>query len=126
MTQPTRRQRVKIVPSVSSIDNGKVLSVVNGAWAAATPSGGSGDSSDAVLYTQQSLDNTQKTQARANIGAGYSNVSVDAVNNLMMVSDARTGSIEQYFLGAPVPMVTASDNGKILKVVNGQWAAVTE
>lgn len=51
--------------------------------------------SNAVLKTSQSLTSAEKAQVRTNIG----------------VADL-------------VPNVTATDNGKFLRVVNGKWTAV--
>lgn len=61
----------------------------------------------------QLLSDKQKKQARDNIGAGISNFS-GSYNDLT----DKPANIE-------VPSVTTSDNGKILQVVNGAWAAVT-
>lgn len=61
----------------------------------ATISGGG--SADAVLYTAQTLTSAQKTQARSNIGAGKSTVTVS--NSVMTIVDADTGSQTAYPIG---------------------------
>ena len=42
-------------------------------------------------------------------------------------TDANTNAAAtvEYVLGKALPAVTAADNGKILKVVNGAWQAVS-
>ena len=55
-----------------------------------------------MKFTDQELTEEQKTQARKNIDA----ISFDDALKVL-------------------PSVTASDNGKFLRVVNGSWAAAT-
>lgn len=54
-------------PNPDGSDNGKVPTVDGTSWALKTPTGGG--SSDAVLYTPQTLTDEQKKQARENVGA---------------------------------------------------------
>lgn len=54
------------VPVGDSTDNGKVPTINGAAWELKAPTGGS---SDAVLYTQQTLTSPQQIQARKNIDA---------------------------------------------------------
>lgn len=55
------------VPNSDGSDSGKVPTVDGTSWALKTPSGGG--SSDAVLYTPQTLTDEQKKQARENVEA---------------------------------------------------------
>lgn len=84
-----------------------------------------GGSTDAVLYTAQTLTSAQKRQARSNIGAGKSTVTVS--NSVMTIVDADTGSQNAYPIGGTgdLPAVSTADNGKFLRVVSGAWAAAT-
>lgn len=65
----------KSLPETSTSDSGKALVVgADGKYAL-----GEAGAKDAVLYTPQTLTEEQKAQARANIGAGDSEVSADKI-----------------------------------------------
>lgn len=68
-----------------------------------------GGSADAVLYTAQTLTSAQKTQARSNIGAGKSSVSVN--NNIMTIVDEASGNQNAYPLGGSsvIPVIEVDD-----------------
>lgn len=59
--------------------------------------GGGGGTANAVLYTAQNLNTTQKRQARQNIGT--TDVSVNANTRVMTISDRESGAIASYPLG---------------------------
>lgn len=77
----------------------------------------------AVKYSvAQNLNDTHKSQARQNIGAGTLtgvtfNGSAASVSNGIA---AITAAVPEG-----LPTVSSSDNGKILQVVNGSWTLVT-
>lgn len=58
--------------------------------------GGGGGNPNAVLYVQQSLTNSQKTQARQNIAAGKSTVSYNDNTGILTIIDADTGTPNAY------------------------------
>lgn len=70
-------------------------------------SGGGSNTIAAVLYTEQTLTEEQKAQARENIGAAAKGE-----------SDSGEGA-------SGLPAVTEEDNDKILQVVDGAWAVVS-
>lgn len=68
----------------------------------------------AVSYNAQTLTDAQKSQARANIGAGISDVKTwEDIDGTLPVTKGG------------VPSSTSSDNGKVLRVVDGaaSWVA---
>lgn len=88
-----------LLPAVTAADNGKVLSVVSGAWSAEDmPTGG-----------------TDMGITGATVGQIAKITSVDA-------SGVPT-AWAPVDMPAGVPSVTADDNGKFLRVVSGAWAA---
>ena len=93
-----------------------------------------GGTADAVTYTPQTLTEAQQAQARTNIGA-YTKptsgipksdladdvqTSLDKADTAVNSVNGKTGAVEVR----EVPSVTASDNGKFLRVVSGAWTAV--
>ena len=83
-----------VLPHVSSADNGKVLTVVNGAWAVATPA------------------NPLPAVTRKNVG-----------EVLTVVNGPYGGSWAAAAPASQLPTVTATENGEVLTVVEGAWAA---
>lgn len=111
----------KVLNNVGISNGARVVCVkISGTWVVlgAFNAGGGGGSGDYVSYGEtQSLTSTQKARARSNIGAGTGSYSKPS------------GGIPKTDLATAVqnallPAVTASDNGKVLMVVNGAWAAV--
>lgn len=86
-----------------------------------------------ILYTEQSLTEEQKLQARNNIGIGETIVDTLATLDLISTVTDNDGSLaesdgtllvtrnDDIFL----PKVDTDNNGEILKVVDGRWVADT-
>ena len=90
---------VREVPSVTTSDNGKVATVVNGVWSARHP----------TSYSP------------------FSGASASAAGAVGLVPSPKKGQQNRYLKGDGtwadvLPQVAASDNGKFLRVVNGAWA----
>lgn len=90
---------------------------------------GGGTLTGAVRYdTQQSLQTTDKEQARSNIGAGKTTVSVSG--NTMTIKDEESGASSTHSLvsGGALPAIAAGDAFKHLRVKYDEsgveWAAV--
>lgn len=83
------------------------------------------DANSVVLHTQQELTETQKSQARTNIGITEWLTSEDVVADSPTPIDADTlgGRAPGEFM--PAIKVTTADNGKFLRVVNGAWAVAS-
>ena len=92
---------VREVPAVTASDNGKVATVVNGVWSARRP----------TSYSP------------------FGGASASAAGSVGLVPSPKQGQQNRYLKGDGtwadvLPQVTASDNGKFMRVVNGAWAAV--
>ena len=90
---------VSEVPSVTASDNGKVATVVNGVWSTKHP----------TTYSS------------------FRGASASAEGGTGLVPSPKKGQQNRYLKGDGtwadvLPQVTASDNGKFLRVVNGAWA----
>lgn len=90
------------VPSVTTSDNGKVATVINGVWSARRP----------TSYSP------------------FSGASASAAGAVGLVPSPQKGQQNRYLKGDGtwadvLPQVAASDNGKFLRVVSGAWAAVS-
>lgn len=90
---------VREVPSITTSDNGKVATVVNGVWSARHP----------TSYSP------------------FSGASASAAGAVGLVPSPKKGQQNRYLKGDGtwadvLPQVAASDNGKFLRVVNGAWA----
>ena len=97
------------VPAASAKDNGKILQVVNGQWTPAdAPSGGG---TDIVVDAEFSETSSNPVQNKV----------ITAVLQEASVTLAQLGGAVEA-LGDRVPAASVADNGKILQVVNGQWA----
>ena len=142
------------LPEVTAGDNGKVLKVVEGVWAPGTDNGmpavTSADSQKGLvvnLYGQW-----QTTNQVGVFSTNYNGDTLlegkicykDSSNNSWCTrtgtllpaaaegnkgktikGNPSTGAFELVAFPEGLPAVTAADNGKILKVVDGAWAAVT-
>ena len=80
---------------------------------------------DVVSYNPETRTDTQKKQARDNIGLGnVDNVKQYSADNPppypVTSVNSKTGAVTVH----EVPIVTTEDNGKFLRVVNGAWIAV--
>ena len=96
------------LPPVSPSDNGDVLTVVGGAWAkAAAPKG----IYSIVLTSGNHAPGTYDT---------YTITYTDGTTSTFQVYNGANGGSGG---GSDLPAVTAADNGKFLRVVNGAWAA---
>lgn len=142
----------KVLNNVGVSNGARVVCVkMSGTWVVLgsfNAGGGGGGSGDYVSYGEtQSLTSTQKATARSNIGAGtgsYTKPSggipltdlATAVQNALIPAGGSSGQVlaktsgSDYAVGwtnqsGGLPAVTASDNGKILQVVNGAWAAAS-
>ena len=142
----------KVLNTVGITNGARVVCVkISGTWVVLgsfNAGGGGGGSGDYVSYGEsQSLTSTQKATARTNIGAGtgsYSKPSggipktdlATAVQNALIPAGGSSGQVlaktsgSDYAVGwvnqsGGLPAVTSSDNGKILQVVNGAWAAAS-
>ena len=140
------------LPSVSASDNGKVLGVVNGAWAAKTDEGGSapfeipvtesGGTYSTTATAADILANVDNCVLKQGGSALYPTAYVVQGSNAQIVfsgTDSINGFIQNvtftvtvnngtvtigyYRAEDELPTVTASDNGKFLRVVSGAWAA---
>lgn len=113
----------KVLNTVGVSNGARVVCVkISGTWAVLgsfNAGGGGGGGGDYVSYGEtQSLTTTQKATARSNIGAGTGSYSKPSGG--IPQTDLATA-----VLNALLPAVTASDNGKVLRVVNGAWAAAS-
>ena len=140
----------KVLNTVGVSNGARVVCVkISGTWVVlGSFNAGGGGSGDYVSYGEsQSLTSTQKATARSNIGAGtgsYSKPSggipktdlATAVQNALIPAGGTTWQVlaktsgSDYAVGwtnqsGGLPAVTASDNGKVLMVVNGAWAAAS-
>ncbi len=98
-------------PSVSTADNGKILQVVDGAWAAADAPG-----AGASITVDNELSETSENPVQNKvITAAF----LEASGVLMQFGEAMDAIAPQL-----TPAVTAQDDGKILQVVDGAWAAL--
>jgi hypothetical protein len=142
------------LPSVSASDNGKVLGVVNGAWAAKTDEGGSApfeipvtESGGTFSTTATAADILAHADNCVAVVGGVVRLTPDCVGVSGTTALLVFGYIDVESPTAPdevfavlvqnssvtvshvsrdvkdLPTVTAADNGKFLRVVNGAWAA---
>ena len=101
-----------VPPTVTESDNGKVLTVVGGAWQAAdAPSGGGSITVDAEL--SETSENPVQNKVITKV--------VQEANVAMM----EIGGAIEIMAAHLTPAVSAEDNGKFLQVVGGTWQAVS-
>lgn len=140
------------LPTVSAADNGKVLSVVGGAWAAAEMESGDIPFFDLAAL---GLPNVPRNSAVAlemdmaemmaahEKGLARLAINIEGGNRYEFVAQALTEGLKYFYaiygtgriqvvlvdVGVMVgvfetlPLVTDDDNGKVLAVVNGAWKA---
>lgn len=106
------------LPSVSASDNGKVLTVSNGAWGkAAVPTElPSVSTSDNGKILQVSSGAWAKGDAPISLPTGGTQGQVLTKNS------ATAGDASWANAPTELPSVSASDNGKVLTVSNGAWS----
>lgn len=105
------------LPSVSSSDNGKMLTVTNGAWAKGSvptelPSVTTSDNGKILKVTSG-------TWAKGDVPTELPSVTTSDNNKILKVTN---GAWAKGDAPTELPSVTSSDNDKILKVTNGAWA----
>ena len=135
----------KVGKMLTAVDHGE--GTINNKWQSRryeyqwvdAPTGGS---KDAITYTEQTLTDAQKAQARVNIGAidetnleAYAKkTEIPTVPTKVSAFENDSGyltehqSLEAYAKKTEIPeipSVTTDDNGKILRVVDGAWAVTT-
>ena len=105
------------LPSVSSSDNGKMLTVTNGAWAKGSiptelPSVTTSDNGKILKVTSGAWAKGDVPTELPSVTSSDNNKILKVTNGAWAKGDAPSG----------LPSVTASDNGKMLTVANGVWA----
>ena len=95
------------LPSVNEENEGQVLTVVNGAWSAAQLLSGGGD---VVVDTELSATSRHPVQNK---------VIAQELAAMRQEMDANVEALSQRV----APEVTTAQNGKVLTVVDGAWAA---
>lgn len=125
-----------LLPAVTDADNGKVLRVVSSAWSAeeiptALPN------PNALTFTgavEGSYDGSAPLSVEipsgggsgSDISLGLTGAAVGQIAKITAVDASGTPTAwEPVDIPDGVPSVTASDNGKFLRVVNGAWEAAT-
>ena len=105
------------IPEVSTDDNGKILKVVDGKWAASATSGSGGlpevtdaDNGKILIVSDGDWDMTYYR--------GLPSVTPNDNSKVLMVKGG-VWSVESNVLG--LPSVNASDNGYFLLVKDGSW-----
>lgn len=123
-----------LLPAVTAADNGKVLRVVSSAWTAADmpevlPNPNALTFTGAVTGT---YDGSAPLRVEIPSGGGSgSDISLGltgaAVGQIAKITAVDASGVPTAWapadMPAGVPSVTDADNGKFLRVVNGEWAA---
>lgn len=109
------------LPSVTSADNGDVLTVVNGTWDKAAPSGG--DSLPEVTASDNGkvLSVVSGEWNKADAPKELPTIFLGDAGKVLTVVDQYNKTVGWANPAGNLPPVTASDNGKVLTVVNGTW-----
>lgn len=98
-------------PSADGSDSGKVPTINGTTWELKTPTGGG--STDAVLYTPQTLTDAQKKQARANVEAAVSDfvISASAEPDGTITADKTFAQILEAINGGQTPVMKLKPTG---------------
>lgn len=114
------------IPSVSSTDNGKVFGVDSGVWSLITPATGVTDVT--VGGTSVVSNGTAAVPAIPTVPTISTNITTDANSDVKTASPKAVKTYVDNSISAipdELPSVSSSDNGKVLMVVSGVWAAAT-
>ena len=123
----------KIIPRLSALENESsthvksdyVAGIVNDVTASLNNI--TATVNNAVLYTKQTLTDEQKKQARENVGlivdAEVSETSDNPVQSKAVFKLAQdvAATLEEDVVPYLLPEASTGDNGKVLKVANGEW-----
>lgn len=74
-----------------------------------------------VVNATANMTDEQKTDTKTNLGV----VDATAANVVSATAAMTPEQAAQTMQNLGVPVVSSADNGKFMKVVDGQWAAVT-
>ena len=107
-------------PNPDDSDDGKTLVVNKHKWELKTPTGGG--SSDAVLYTPQTLTDAQKKQARDNVDAAGVFVVKVTINLGAATLDKTFAQIKEAINAGKSPIAVCADNTYLALTINEEAA----